>query len=107
MKLSIKSKFSFYELFSFLPLSQFQIVKYNQVLNKKFDIINFLRKTSFLENIKYYDFIFVKDYLNELKNDFNNIKIDENKINDILFNGLLQKDNFNLKLSDEYFSYIK
>ena len=104
MKYFIKSKFSFYELFSYLPLSKFQIVKYNKVLNKKFDIINFLKKACFIEKIKYYyDFIFVKDYFNGLKNDFNN-KIDGNEIKDILFNGLSQKENFYLQLSDEYFS---
>ena len=48
MKYSIKAKFSFYELFSYLPLSKFQIVKYNKVLNKKFDIINFLKKACFI-----------------------------------------------------------
>ena len=106
MKLSIKSKFSFYELFSFLPLSKFQIVKYNKVLNKKFDIINFLKKACLIEKIKYYyDFIFVKYYFNELKNDFNNI-IDENEIKYILLNGLSQKENFYLQLSDEYFSDV-
>ena len=104
MKYFIKSKFSFYELFSYLPLSKFQIVKYNKVLNKKFDIIDFLKKACFIEKIKYYyDFSFVKDYFNELKNDFNN-KIDENEIKYILFNGLSQKENFYLQLSDEYFS---
>ena len=106
MKYSIKAKFSFYELFSYLPLSKFQIVKYNKILNKKFDIIHFLKKTCIIEKIKYYyDFSFVKYYFNELKNDFNN-KIDENEIKDILLNGLSQKENFYLQLSDEYFSDV-
>jgi hypothetical protein len=74
------------------------------VLNKKFNIIHFLKKTCFIEKIKYYyDFIFIKEYFNELKNDFNN-KIDEDEIKDTLFNGLSQKENFYLQLSDEYFS---
>ena len=108
MKLSkIQSKFDLIELFSFLPQSiKFHIGKYNKFLNKKLNIINLLRKKLYKEKINYYEFTSIKNFLYLLKNDFNNEKIDENEIKDLLYYALSKKENFYLKLSDEYFPLL-
>ena len=96
MKLStIQSQFILFELFSFLPQSiKFQIGKYNKFLNKKLNIINLLRKKFYKEKINYYEFTSIKNLFYLLKNDFNNEKIDDNEIKDLLYYALSKKKIF-------------
>ena len=51
---------------------------------------------------KKYHFIYVKNYIEKLKKDFNHIINKE----DLIINGITRNINFDLKLTDEYFSNI-
>ena len=51
---------------------------------------------------KKYHFIYVKNYIEKLKKDFNHIINKE----DLIINGITRNINFDLKLIDEYFSNI-
>ena len=65
-----------------------------------------MRKKFYKEKIDYYEFTSIKDFLYLLKNYFDDEKIDENEIKDLLYYALSKKENFYLKLSNKYFPLL-
>ena len=102
--IKVHSKYILRELFSFISIKRkFKIVKYNNSLKKKLNLtINDFSKFYAQNKTKKYHFIYVKNYIEKLKNDFNHIINKE----DLIINGITRNINFDLKLTDEYFSNI-
>ena len=100
----IHSKYILQELFSFISEKRkFKLIKYCNSLKKKlnFSIDDFLK--FYVKNkIEKYDFIYVSNYLEKFKNDFNDII---NK-KDLIINGISRNINFDLKLVDDNFNII-
>ena len=71
----------------------FQIIKYNIYLNKKLDLsIDDYKECFFQKKINKYDYVFIKDFYIEFKNDFNDI-IGDGSYN-LILNELSKKKNF-------------
>ena len=102
--IKVHSKYILGELFSFISIKRkFKIVKYNNSLKKKLNLtINDFSKFYAQNKTKKYHFIYVKNYIEKLKKDFNHIINKE----DLIINGITRNINFDLKLTDEYFSNI-
>ena len=94
--IKIKSQFVLSELFSFLPQTrQTSIIKYNKFLNSKLEIIKLTKTIFFKERIKNYEFNYIEEYLNKFKEDFNEL-IKEEELDDLVYNSLSKKKNFNI-----------
>ena len=103
---SIKSKYIFQELFSFISSKRkFKIIKYNSFLHNKLDISIIDYKQVFFQfKIEEYNYSNIYDYWIKFKNDFKNI-IDENSY-ELFINCLSNKKDFILSLSDKYFDVM-
>ena len=102
----IKSFYSLNELFSFISdKRKFKIFKYNIYLNKKLDIsIDDYKECFFQQKINKYDYIYIKDFYIDFKNDFNDI-IDDNSYN-LFLNALSKKKDFILNIKDKDFKLM-
>ncbi len=100
----IHSKYILQELFSFISEKRkFKLIKYSNSLKKKLDLsIDDFLKFYVKNKIEKYDFIYVSNYLEKFKNDFNHII---NK-KDLIINGISRNINFDLKLVDDNFNII-
>ena len=100
----IHSKYILQELFSFISVKRkFKLIKYCNSLKKKLDFsIDDFLKFYVKNKIEKYDFIYVSNYLEKFKNDFNDII---NK-KDLIINGISRNINFDLKLVDDNFNII-
>ena len=98
---SIKSKYIFQELFSFIPSKRkFKIIKYNSFLHNKLDLSIIDYKQFFFQfKIEEYNYSNIYDYWIKFKNDFKDI-IDENSY-ELFINCLSNKKDFILPLSDK------
>ena len=105
--LKIKSKYILEELFNFVfPTLKFNIIYGARELNNKLKIL-YLKKMNFFKNkINNYQFNNIIEYINQFKKDFSKYIKDEIELNDFLFYGLSQKENFYLKLCDNEFNKI-
>ena len=103
---SIKSKYIFQELFSFIPSKRkFKIIKYNSFLHNKLDLSIIDYKQFFFQfKIEEYNYSNIYDYWIKFKNDFKDI-IDENSY-EIFINCLSNKKDFILLLSDKDFNVM-
>ena len=103
---SIKSKYIFQELFSFIPSKRkFKIIKYNSFLHNKLDLSIIDYKQFFFQfKIEEYNYSNIYDYWIKFKNDFKDI-IDENSY-ELFINGLSNKKDFILSLSDKDFNVM-
>ena len=109
MKLSnIHSKYLIQELFGFIKeKKKLKIIKYNLFLINKLDLSILDYKIAFFKNIiENYNCIYIKDYYENFKNDFNKIFTKEEELKELLLNCLSKIQNFNLRLSDEYFNLM-
>jgi len=99
--LKIKSKYLIQNLFNFIsPSLKLHIIYQNKNLNDKLDIL-YLKKRNFFKNkITNYQFNKIKEYRNQFKKDFDKHFKDENELSDFFYYGLSQKNNFNIKISD-------
>ena len=104
--LKIKSPFVFKQLFSFVSKKRkFKIIKNNSFLNKKLDLSLKDYKEFFIKKkIEKYNFIYVNYYWINFKNELN--EIIENDSFDLISNVLSKKEDFILKLDDDYFNSI-
>ncbi len=102
--IKVHSKYILRELFSYVSIKRkFKIVKYNNSLMKKLNLsISDFSKFYAQNKIKKYHFIYVKNYIEKFNKDFNHII---NK-DDLIINGISRNINFDLKLTDEYFSNL-
>ena len=102
--LKIKSPFIFKQLFSFVSEKRkFKIIKYNSFLNKKLDLsLKDYKEFFYKGKIEKYNFIYVNYYWINFKNELN--EIIENDSFDLILNVLSKKEDFNLKLDDDYFN---
>ena len=102
----IKSPYSLNQLFSFITdKRKFKIFKYNIYLNKKLDIsIDDYKECFFQQKINKYDYIYIKDFYIDFKNDFNDI-IDDNSYN-LFLNALSKKKDFILNIKDKDFKLM-
>ena len=100
----IHSKYILQELFSFISEKRkFKLIKYCNSLKKKLDLsIDDFLKFYVKNKIEKYDFIYVSNYLEKFKNDFNDII---NK-KDLIINEISRNINFDLKLVDDNFNII-
>ena len=103
---SIKSKYIFQELFSFIPSKRkFKIIKYNSFLHNKLDLSIIDYKQFFFQfKIEEYNYSNIYDYWIKFKNDFKDI-IDENSY-ELFINCLSNKKDFILLLSDKDFNVM-
>jgi hypothetical protein len=103
---SIKSKYIFQELFSFIPSKRkFKIIKYNSFLHNKLDLSIIDYKQFFFQfKIEEYNYSNIYDYWIKFKNDFKDI-IDENSY-ELFINCLSNKKDFILSLSDKDFNVM-
>ena len=103
---SIKSKYIFQELFSFIPSKRkFKIIKYNSFLHNKLDLSIIDYKQFFFQlKIEEYNYPNIYDYWIKFKNDFKDI-IDENSY-ELFINCLSNKKDFILKLNDKDFNIM-
>ena len=107
---NVKSKYSIYELFSFLSEKRkFQLSKHNLFLNNKLDLSILDYKTYIIsKKIKNYNFPYSNNYIKQLKEDYNNMFINDNELNKVILNSLLKNQNFNISFSDINFDlFIK
>ena len=110
MKLSnIHSKYIIQELFSFISIKQmFKLIKNNIFLINKLDLsikviqIYFFQKQ--IENYNYY--IYINEYYEEFKKDFNSIIQNENELKEFFYTSLSKNKNFELNLFDKEFNLI-
>ena len=100
---SIKSKYIFQELFSFITSKRkFKIIKYNSFLHNKLDLSIIDYKQIFFQlKIAEYNYSNIYDYWINFKNDFKDI-IDENSY-ELFINCLSNKKDFILSL---YFNFM-
>ena len=103
---SIKSKYIFQELFSFISSKRkFKIIKYNSFLHNKLDLSIIDYKQFFFQlKIEEYHYSNIYDYWIKFKNDFNDI-IDENSY-ELFINCLSNKKDFILSLYDKDFNFM-
>ncbi len=103
---SIKSKYIFQELFSFITSKRkFKIIKYNSFLHNKLDLSIIDYKQFFFQlKIEEYNYSNIYDYWIKFKNDFKHI-IDENSY-ELFINCLSNKKDFILSLSDKDFDFM-
>jgi hypothetical protein len=103
---NIHSKYLIQELFSFIKENKkLKIIKYNSFLINKLDLSIKDYKISFFKKIiDNYDYFYIKYYYEEFKKDFNSINDEELK--ELLLNCLSKNQNFNLRLSDEFFNLM-
>ena len=103
---SIKSKYIFQELFSFLPSKRkFKIIKYNSFLHNKLDLSIIDYKQFFFQfKIEEYNYSKINDYWIKFKNDFKDL-INENSY-EFFINCLSNKKDFILSLSDKDFDVM-
>ena len=98
---SIKSKYIFQELFSFITSKRkFKIIKYNSFLHKKLDL-SIIDYKQFFFQLKIEEY---NDYWIKFKNDFKDI-IDENSY-ELFINCLSNKKDFILSLYDKDFNFM-
>ena len=92
--IKIQSQFVLSELFSFLPKTrQTSIIKYNKFLNLKFETLKLIKTKFFKERIKNYELIYIEEYLNKFKEDYNEF-IKEEELYDLVYNCLSKKKEF-------------
>ena len=92
--IKIQSKFVLSELFSFLPQTRkTSIIKYNKFLNLKFETLKLIKTKFFKERIKNYELIYIEEYLNKFKEDYNEF-IKEEELYDLVYNCLSKKKEF-------------
>ena len=92
--IKIKSQFVLSELFSFLTQKrQTSIIKYNKFLNLKFETLKLIKTKFFKERIKNYELIYIEEYLNKFKEDYNEF-IKEEELYDLVYNCLSKKKEF-------------
>ena len=109
MKLSnIHSKYVIQELFSFISIKQmFKLVKNNSFLIRKLDLSTKDIKTYFFQKkMENYDYIYINEYYEEFKKDFNSIIQNENELKELFDNSLSKNKNFELNLFDTDFNSI-
>ena len=110
MKLSnIHSKYVIQELFSFISIKQmFRLVKNNSFLIKKLDLSTKDIKSYFFQKkmMENYDYIYINEYYEEFKKDFNSIIQNENELKELFNNSLSKNKNFELNLFDTDFNSI-
>ena len=109
MKLSnIHSKYVIQELFSFISKKQmFKLVKNNSFLIKKLDLSTKDIKTYFFQKkMENYDYIYINEYYEEFKKDFNSIIQNENELKELFDNSLSKNKNFELNLFDTDFNSV-
>ena len=102
---NIHSKYLIQELFSYIEENKkLKIIKYNLFLLNKLDLsINDYKISFFKKMIDNYDCIYIY-YYEQFKRDFDSINDEELK--ELLLNCLSKNQNFNLRLSDEYFNLM-
>ena len=92
--IKIKSQFVLSELFSFLPQTRkTSIIRYNKFLNLKFETLKLIKTKFFKERIKNYELIYIEEYLNKFKEDYNEF-IKEEELYDLVYNCLSKKKEF-------------
>ena len=109
MKLSnIHSKYVIQELFSFISKKQmFKLVKNNSFLLRKLDLSTKDIKTYFFQKkMENYDYIYINEYYEQFKKDFNSIIQNENELKELFDNSLSKNKNFELNLFDTDFNSI-
>ena len=94
------------ELFTFIPKNkQFKLNKYNSYLIKILQLKDDFQTLNFQKKIEKYDWFYIKDYYDEFYKDFNSI-IQNEKINQIFYNCLSKKKNFDLNILDDKFDLM-
>ena len=109
MKLSnIHSKYVIQELFSFISIKQmFKLVKNNSFLIKKLDLsTKDIKNYFFQKKMENYDYIYINEYYEKFKKDFNSIIQNENELKELFDNSLSKNKNFELNLFDTDFNSI-
>ena len=109
MKLSnIHSKYVIQELFSFISIKQmFKLVKNNSFLIKKLDLSTKDIKTYFFQKkMENYDYIYINEYYEEFKKDFNSIIQNENELKEFFYTSLSKNKIFELNLDDKDFNLM-
>ena len=103
---SIKSKYIFQELFSFIPSKRkFKIIKFNFFFLNKLDLSIIDYKQFFFQfKIEEYNYSNINNYWIKFKNDFKDI-IDENSY-ELFINCLSNKKDFILSLYDKDFNFM-
>ena len=109
MKVSkIHSKYVIQMLFSFISENRkFKLIKYNSFLINKLELSIKDFKIFFLQKkIENYDYIYIKDYYEEFKKNFNTIIHNEVELKELFNNSLSKNKNFELNLLDKDFNSI-
>ena len=109
MKLSnIHSKYVIQELFSFISIKQmFKLVRNNLFLIKKLDLsIKDIKTYFFQKKMENYNSIYINEYYEEFKKDFNSIIQNENELKELFDNSLSKNKNFELNLFDTDFNSV-
>ena len=94
MKLSnIHSKYIIQELFSFISIKQmFKLIKNNIFLINKLNLsIKDIQIYFFQKKIENYDCIYINEYYENFKKDFNSIIQNENELKDFFYTSLSKK----------------
>ena len=85
----------------------FKLVKNNSFLIKKLDLSTKDIKTFFFQKkMENYDYIYINEYYEEFKKDFNSIIQNENELKELFYNSLSKNQNFELNLFDTDFNSI-
>ena len=109
MKLShIHSKYIIQELFSFISIKQmFKLAKNNSFLIKKLDLsIKDIKNYFFQKKMENYDYIYINEYYEQFKKDFNSIIQNENELKEFFYTSLSKNKNFELNLDDKDFNLM-